>query len=306
MNTDTPSVRPAGLARPGSAAPSRRVARSSPWGDAWRRFRRNRMALIGGIIAALILLTAVLAPVLAPGGYEFTNLSATLQGSSALHPLGTDEVGRDLLSRIIWGARTSMTVGFLVPLIGTLIGLPLGASAGWFGGKVDFVVLRLVEAMTSVPSILVAILLVTIYGSGLVNVALYLGVTSWVGVARLTRAQFISLRGREFVTAARAIGTPPWRIMLQHILPNAAGPIIIVFVLAIPGAVFGEAGLSFLGLGVQDPIPSWGKMILEGGRYMELDPLIGLLPMLCIALTMLSFSFVGDGLRDALDPNALE
>jgi oligopeptide transport system permease protein len=264
------------------------------------------MALIGAVVASIILLTAIFASVLAPGGYETTNLAETLQGPSALHPLGTDEVGRDLLSRLIWGARTSMTVGFLVPLIGTVIGLPLGAAAGWFGGKVDFVVLRLIEAMTSVPPLLIAILLAAIYGSGLFNVALYLGLTSWLGVARLTRAQFISLRGREFVTAARAIGTPPWRIMLQHLLPNAAGPIIIVFVLAIPGAVFGEAGLSFLGLGVQDPIPSWGKMILEGGQYMQLDPLIGLLPMLCIALTMLSFSFVGDGMRDALDPNALE
>lgn len=286
--------------------PARHRARSSPWADAWRRFRRNRMAMVGLVIATIILLTAIFAPLLAPGGYEFSNLSETLRGPSATHLFGTDEVGRDLLSRIIWGARTSMSIGFLVPVIGTLIGLPLGAAAGWFGGKIDFVVLRLIEAMTSVPSLLVAILLVTIYGSGLLNVAIYLGITSWVATARLTRAQFIALREREFVLAARATGTPPWRIMLQHILPNAAGPIIIVFVLAIPGAVFGEAGLSFLGLGVQDPIPSWGKMILEDATYIQIDPLIGLLPMLCIMLTMLSFSFVGDGLRDALDPNARE
>lgn len=303
MSSSPTSISPVGAA---STLTVRRSRRSSPWADAWRRYRRNRMALVGLVIAAIILLTAIFAPLLAPGGYGLTNLSETLQGPSATHLLGTDEIGRDLLSRIIWGARTSMTIGFLVPVIGTLIGLPVGAAAGWFGGKIDFVVLRLIEAMTSVPALLIAILLVTIYGSGLYNVALYLGITSWVGIARLTRAQFIALREREFVTASRAIGTPPWRIMFQHILPNAAGPIIIVFVLAIPGAVFGEAGLSFLGLGVQDPIPSWGKMILEDATYMQIDPLIGLLPMLCIMLTMLSFSFVGDGLRDALDPNALE
>lgn len=289
-----------------AAAKVRPRVRSSPWHDAWRRYRRNRMALLGGIIASLIVLVALLAPILAPQGYEYSNLAETLQGPSPTHWLGTDEVGRDLLSRLIWGARTSMTVGILVPIIGTLIGMPIGALAGWFGGTIDFVTQRLLEAMAALPSILVAILLATLYGSGLYPVTLYLGVTSWVGIARLTRAQFIALRDREFVVAARAIGTPPWRIILQHILPNAAGPIIIVFVLTIPGAVFGEAGLGFLGLGVQDPIPSWGKMITEGGQYMQLAPLIGLLPMACIALTMLSFSFVGDGLRDALDPNALE
>lgn len=284
----------------------RKATLSSPLRDAWNRYKRNRAAMIGGVIVVVILLTAILAPLLAPGGYEFSNLGETLQGPSSTHLLGTDEVGRDLLSRVIWGARTSMTVGFLVPLLSTLIGLPMGAAAGWFGGKTDFVVQRLLEAMAALPTLLVAILLATLYGSGMTQVALYLAVTGWVTIARLTRAQFISLREREFVTAARAIGTPPWRIMLQHILPNAAGPIIVVFVLSIPGAVFGEAGLSFLGLGVQDPIPSWGKMITEDGQFMQIVPLLGLVPMLCIALTMLGFSFVGDGLRDALDPSSRE
>jgi len=286
--------------------PRKRQARSSPWGDAWRRYRRNRMALVSAFIAGLILFCGIFASLLAPHPYDYSVLADTLQGPSFQHLLGTDEVGRDLLSRIIYGARTSMIVGFFVPAIGVLIGLPVGAAAGWFGGRIDYVVQRLVEMFTAVPTILLAILLVTIYGSGLANVTLFLGITAWVGFARLTRAQFFALRDREFVTAARAIGTPPWRIMLNHILPNAAGPIIILFVLAIPGAVFGEAGLSFLGLGVQDPIPSWGKMITEGGQYMQIAPLVALLPMLCIGLTMLSFSFVGDGLRDALDPNALE
>lgn len=289
-----------------ASRPKTRRAASSPWRDAWRRYRHNRMAVVGAVIAGLILFTAIFAPLLAPGGYQYSNIGDTLQGPSPQHWLGTDEVGRDLLARIIYGARTSMTVGFLVPLIDTLIGVPLGAAAGWFGGRTDFIFQRIIEIMASLPTILVALLLITLYGSGLYHVALFLGVTGWVSMARLTRGQFIALREREFVTAARAIGTPSWRIMLQHILPNAAGPMIIVFVLAIPGAVFGEAGLSFLGLGVQDPIPSWGKMITEDQPYLQVDPLLGLLPMICIALTMLSFSFVGDGLRDALDPSSRE
>ncbi|HEX5414757.1 MAG TPA: ABC transporter permease [Chloroflexota bacterium] len=284
----------------------RKAALSSPTRDAWNRYKRNKTALAGAVIVAVILFMAIFAPLLAPGGYEFSNLAETLQGPSGAHLLGTDEVGRDLLSRVIWGARTSMTVGFLVPLLSTLIGLPMGAVAGWFGGKTDFFVQRILEAMAALPTLLVAILMATLYGSGMTQVALYLAITGWVTMARLTRAQFIALREREFVTAARAIGTPPWRIMLQHILPNAAGPIIVIFVLSVPGAVFGEAGLSFLGLGVQDPIPSWGKMITEDGNYMQLAPLIGLVPMLCIFLTMLGFSFVGDGLRDALDPSSRE
>ena len=262
--------------------------------------------MVGAFTGGFILFVAIFAPLLAPTPYDYAVISDVLQGPGVQHVLGTDEVGRDLLSRVIYGARTSMTVGLSVSMLGTLIGVVLGGAAGWFGGRVDFVALRLVEIMTSIPSLVIALIMISIYGSGLDKVILYLGLTGWVGITRLTRAQFISLRDREFVTAARAIGTPSLRIMLQHLLPNAAGPIIVVFVLAIPGAIFGEAGLSFLGLGVQDPIPSWGKMIAQGAQYMEQAPLIGLIPILCIALTMLSFSFIGDGLRDALDPNARE
>lgn len=281
-------------------------ARSSPWRDAWRRYRRNRLAMAGGTVASIIVLLAIFAPLLAPYRYDYAVLAQTLQGPSLQHPLGTDEIGRDLLSRIIYGARTSMTVGFFVPLIGTAIGLPIGAVAAWFGGYVDFVVQRLFEAMAAIPSLLVALLLISIYGAGLDHLILFMGITGWVGSARYARAMFLALRDREFVTAARAIGTPSWRIMLVHLLPNAAGPLIVGFAMAIPGAIFGEAGLSFLGLGVQDPIPSWGKMISESAPYFQNDPLLGLIPVVCIALTMLSFSFVGDGLRDALDPSALE
>jgi oligopeptide transport system permease protein len=276
----------------------------SPSRDAWRRFSHNRIALAGALVAGLIMLAAVSAPVLAPQGYEYATISDALKLPSAEHWLGSDEVGRDFFSRVLYGARTSMTVGLLVPLVGLVIGLPIGAAAGWVGGWVDFVVLRLIEAMTAIPQILVALLLITIYGSGLFNVTLFLGVVGWVPIARLTRAQFLALRDREFVLAARATGTRGWQIMLLHILPNAAGPIIVALVFGIPAAIFGEAGLSFLGLGVQDPTPSWGKMISAEVRYLRLAPFLALVPMTCVGLTMLSFSFVGDGIRDALDPNA--
>lgn len=280
--------------------------RSTPLGDAWRRYRRNRMALVGGFIALLIIFSAIFAPLLAPTPYDYSVISEVLQPPGPGHLLGTDEVGRDLLSRMIYGARTSMTVGLMVPLFGTFLGLIIGGSAGWFGGKIDFVVVRLIEAMTAIPALVVALILVSIYGSGLDHLVLYLSLTGWVGAARLTRAQFIALRDREFVTAARAIGTPHWRIMLMHLLPNAVGPIIIAAVTGIPGAILGEAGLSFLGLGVQDPIPSWGKMLSQSAPYMQASPLIGICPVIAIGLTMLSFSFAADGLRDALDPNSLE
>lgn len=291
---------------PGAGLGLRAARGRSPWYLAWRRYRSNRMALGGGVIAALVVLVALLAPLLAPKGYQLTNLSETLQGPSLKHWLGTDPVGRDLYSRLVYGARTSMTVGFLVPLMGTVIGVPVGAVAGWFGRQVDFVVMRVIELATAVPPLLVGLLLIALYGSGLFHIVLFLGATAWIGFARITRAQFLALRDREFVTAARALGVPPWRNMLAHVLPNAAGPIVIYFVQYIPLAVFAEAGYSFLGLGVQDPIPSWGKMITDGERYMQIAPLVGLAPMLCIALATLSFSFLGDGLRDALDTSVAD
>jgi oligopeptide transport system permease protein len=284
----------------------RAPTRSTPWRGAWRRYRHNRTALVAGGVAILIVFVALFAPLLAPQGYEYSVFTEAFNPPSADHWLGSDEIGRDVFGRLVYGARTSMTVGLLVPLVGVIIGLPIGAAAGWFGHWVDFVVLRLIEAVTAVPYILVALLLITVYGSGLYNVTLFLGIVGWVGIARLTRAQVLALRDREFVLAARAIGTPPWRILLLHILPNAIGPIIVTVVLSIPGAIFAEAGLSFLGLGVQDPIPSWGKMISQEVRYLQLAPLLAIFPMVCIGLAMLSFSFVGDGLRDALDPNAME
>jgi oligopeptide transport system permease protein len=281
-----------------------RRSSSSFWHAAWYRYKRNRLALVSGIIAVVILLVAILAPLLAPYGYASQDLSATLAGPSLHHLLGTDPLGRDLLSRAIYGDRTSMTIAVGAPLLGAVIGLPIGIVSGWFGGATDFVTLRAFEVFTMVPQILAALLLISLFGSGVWKLLLFLGVTSWVGFGRLARAQYIALRDRDFVLSARAMGVPSWRIMFIHILPNALGPIIVYFVQSIPATIFAAAGFSFLGLGVQDPLADWGKMINDGEQYLTIAPMVALLPIFCIALATLSFSFVGDGLRDALDPTS--
>lgn len=259
---------------------------------------------MSGAVAVIILLVALLAPWIAPYGQSTQDLNATLAGPSIHHLLGTDQIGRDLLSRAIFGARTSMTIAIGAPLIAALIGLPIGIVSGWFGGVSDFVAQRGFEVFTSVPPVLVALLLISLYGSGVWKLVLFLGITGWVGFGRLARAQYIALRDRDFVLAARATGVPTWRIILVHVLPNAVGPIIVFFVQQIPATIFVAAGFSFLGLGVQDPLSDWGKMINDGEQYLPIAPYVALVPIVCIALATLSFSFAGDGLRDALDPTS--
>jgi ABC-type dipeptide/oligopeptide/nickel transport system permease subunit len=272
------------------------------WRDSVRRFTNNRVAVAGLVGVVLVVLVAIFAPWIAFTPYDQANLIESLKPPSAEHPLGTDPVGRDFFSRMVWGARTSVLVGFAAASISMLIGLPLGALAGWRGGWIDAVVQRIVEMMTAVPSLLIALLLVSIYGGGLINVILFMGLTGWVGTLRLARGQFLSLREREFVTAARALGVSERRIMVRHVLTNAAGPILLGFAMSIPGAMFGEAGLSFLGFGVNDPIPSWGKMVGEGAQYILAFQHLAIFPTIALAFTILSFSFVADGLRDAIDP----
>jgi oligopeptide transport system permease protein len=230
-------------------------------------------------------------------------LSETLQFPSARHWLGTDQVGRDLLSRIIYGARTSLLVGFAVQGLAFGIGVPLGVIGGLRPGTwIDFVVIRLVEVMSAFPSFLFALFILTVIGGGLPNVIFAIGITSWIDVTRLTRAQILSLRERDFVQAARALGASDLQIVINHLLPNALPPLIVMLALGIPNAIFAEAGLSFLGLGINDPIPSWGKMVGDSMDYIRVYWHVGFFPTLMIALAMLSFNFTGDGLRDALDP----
>lgn len=286
-----------------SANPQKPVLRKRTlWRDAWRSFFKNRLATAGLVIVLVFIFMAVFADIISPAPYYKSVLSDNLKFPSLQHLLGTDPVGRDVLSRIIYGARTSLTVGFAVQLIAFGIGLPLGAAAGLRGGWVDFLVTRLLEVMAAFPGFLFAIFIMSILGAGIQNVILAIGITSWVEVTRLTRGQLLALREREFVTAARSYGADDARIVLRHLLPHALPSLLIMLALGIPSAIFGEAGLSFLGVGINDPIPSWGKMVSESLGYIRVYWYLGIFPTLTIALAMLSFNFLGDGLRDALDP----
>lgn len=275
-------------------------------GDAVRRFRRNRLAMFGLVILVFMLFVAVFADVLAPHPYDkaYFDKTRALPFVFPEHPLGTDMVGRDYLTRLMYGTRTSLLVGLAVPFISFGIGVPLGAAAGYLGGKVDFVVQRLVEVMTAVPPLLFALFLITLTGSGVANVVFVLGVTAWVEPTRLTRAQFLTYREREFISSARCLGASDLRIVLTHILPNALTPLLVSFTFAVPLAIFAEAGLSFLGIGITEPTASWGKMVGSSiGTTIKQYYHLALFPTILVAMTMLGFSFVGDGLQEALDPS---
>jgi oligopeptide transport system permease protein len=271
-------------------------------GDATRRFTRNRLALAGLLVVLALVFMAIFADVIAPYPRDEIDLSAVHEGPSLQHPMGTDMVGRDYLSRIIHGARTSMAVALVVMVIAFGIGVPLGAIAGLRGGRVDFLTMRLVDVATALPGMLFAIFVMAVLGTGFFNVVLALAVTSWVLSCRLVRGQFLALREKDFITSARCIGAGEGRIIFRHMLPNALAPLVVALALGIPGVIFGEAALSYLGMGINDPIPSWGKMVSASLGYVRTYPYMALFPTLMIAITMLSFTFVGDGLRDALDP----
>lgn len=269
-----------------------------------RRFFGNRLSVLGLLVVLTIIVVAVLADVLAPYPRDFVFFANMLENPTPEHLLGTDASGRDFLSRVLHGARTSMLVGLTVPILAALLGVPIGAFAGWRGGRVDALFMRVVEIWTAIPTYMLAILFVAIWGGGLDKLILYLTIVSWIGLARLSRAQVVSLKGREYVLSAKALGASDRRLLLQHILPNAAGPMVVGLVMLIPAAIFVEAGLSYLGLGVKDPVPSWGKMITEGGAYASSNPILMTVPIILIAVAMLAFTFVGDGLRDAFDPHS--
>lgn len=278
------------------------VQKRTLWRDAMRSFFKNKLAVFGLVVVVVFMLMAIFADLIAPMPYYKSVLSETLDFPTFKHWMGTDSVGRDLLSRIIYGSRTSLIVGFSVQLIAFGIGLPLGALAGLRGGWVDFLITRLLEVMTAFPNFLFAIFLMSILGNGLPNVILAIGLTSWIGVCRLTRGQLLALREREFVVSARSYGANDLRIVFRHLLPHALPPLLIMLALGIPSAIFAEAGLSFLGVGINDPTPSWGKMVSESLGYIRVYWYLGLFPTLTIALAMFGFNFLGDGLRDALDP----
>jgi ABC-type dipeptide/oligopeptide/nickel transport system permease subunit len=270
--------------------------------DALRRLSRNRLALAGSAAVVLLCLLALLADVLAPYPYTKTDFGRLAEGPSADHLLGTDQLGRDLLSRLIYGARISMLVGLGAQLIVVLIGVPIGALSGYLGGRTDILMTRFIDVMYAFPRLLFVILVMSMLGAGLANIFVAIGLTGWVGIARQTRAQVLALKQREFVEAARALGVGGGRGLLRHVLPNALTPIVVVVTLGIPEAIFTEAALSFIGVGINPPTPSWGQMVGEGQQYLRSAWHLCVFPSIAIAITMLAFTFLGDGVRDALDP----
>ena len=281
---------------------------SNLWLDAWRRLLRNKLAVGGGILVVIFLVLAIFADFLAPYAYDQVKFSDNIlmghvrEFPSTQFPFGTDALGHDMLSRIIYGARISMLVGLGSQLLVLLIGVPLGAIAGFYGGKVDLYLMRFVDVMYAFPTLLFVILIMAWLGPGLLNIFVALGLTTWVTLCRLVRGQFLSLREKEFTIAARAVGATSSRIIVNHLLPNALTPIIVAVTFGIPNAIFTEAALSFIGVGISPPVPSWGQMVGESQQYMRSFWHMATFPAIAIGLTMLAFSFLGDGLRDALDP----
>jgi len=276
----------------------------------WRRFRRHPGAMAGSLVLFLSVMSIVLASA-SPYDPELSEISRKLQPPSLEHPMGTDPLGRDLLTRVLYGGRISLTVGVLVVLITLLIGVPVGAVAGYFGGWIDNVLMRITDAALSLPSLLVLILLSAmlremelpfVQRNNVMTIALVIGLLSWMTVARLVRAAFLTIRELDFVTAARCIGTSNLGIIVQHILPNSVGPIIVDSTLGLGYAILEESGLSFLGFGIQPPTPSWGNLLSNAQAHMTRHPWLAIFPGLMIFLAIISVNYIGDGLRDAFDP----
>ena len=271
----------------------------------WRQLLRNPLAAVSLVVLTVIVLTAIFYPLVSHYRYDHATNDYSAP-SSARHWLGTDDSGYDTLTRLAVGARISLIVGFGVEAIVLLVGGFVGLVAGFYGKWLDAALMRLTDMMFAFPDILLAILIMAIKGPSLLNIFIALGITGWPGMARLIRGQALSLRGREYVEAARALGVPNSRIILRHVLPNLLSPIIVAATIDIAGVIIAEATLSFLGIGVQDPMPSWGKMIsgpLDSGYYRS-HPELVIYPALCLSLTVLSLNFLGDALRDALDPRS--
>ena len=267
-----------------------------------RRALANPLARLGFVIIAAILLLALLAPLIAPYDSEAIDVKAILLPPSSIHWMGTDALGRDVLSRMLFGARISLLVGFVAVGIATAIGVVLGALAGYYRGWTDTVIMRLVDVMLSIPTFFLILAVIAFLTPSIWNIMIVIGLTSWMGVTRLVRAEFLSLREREFVLAAATLGARDLRLIFRHLLPNSLSPVIVSFVLGVASAVLVESGLSFLGLGVQPPQASWGNILTDGKEYIQFAWWLSLFPGMAILLTVLGYNLLGEGLRDALDP----
>ncbi|MEQ7125236.1 ABC transporter permease [Actinopolymorpha sp. B11F2] len=269
---------------------------------AWERFRRNRLALVSLVFCGLLVVVALAAPLLAPHHYAETDFANKLASpGTAGHPLGADLLGRDIASRLVYGLRTALIVAFGAELTALALALLIGLVAGYLGGRVEQLLMALTDVMYAFPSYLFAVVMVTVLGRSIFALVLAIGIASWVTQARLVRAQVLTIKQREYVEAGRAMGARGPTIAVRYILPNAIGPILVTTSFAIPAAIAAEAGLALLGLGVQPPTPSWGLMIAEGTRYLLAAPHLLVFPAVLFALTLLAFTWVGDGLRDAFD-----
>ncbi len=268
----------------------------------WRAFRRNRLAVAAGLVVAALAVVAVLAPAIAPWDPDRPDIRKILGAPSGPHPLGTDQLGRDVLSRMLYGARVSLAVGFVSVGIAALIGTILGAAAGYHGGAVDGAIMRLVDLMLVFPRFFLLLAVLAFLRPSIWTIMAVIGLTGWMGVARLVRAEFLALKEREFVVWSQSIGASGFRIVWRHILPNALAPVLVAMTLGIPAAILTESGLSFLGLGVQPPNASWGNILNDGKDAIEIGWWLSLYPGLAILVTVLSYNLFGEGIRDALDP----
>ena len=278
------------------------AARPGPWLAAWRRLRRRRAAMWGLGVVLMFTLMALLAPWLGLQDPIATSWGAIRKAPSAAHWFGTDEIGRDVFARVVWGTQASLLAGVVSVSISLLIGVPLGLLAGFVGGWVDMVIARITDAFLACPFLILAIALAAFLGPSLSNAMMAIGISAAPIFVRLTRGQVMQVKVEDYIEAARAVGNPPWRIALRHVLPNTVPPILVQATLAIASAVIAEASLSFLGLGQQPPAPSWGSMLNTAKNYVEQAPWMAIWPGASIFLLVLSFNILGDGLRDALDP----
>jgi peptide/nickel transport system permease protein len=268
----------------------------------WEAFSKNRLAVVGGVVVLGLVVLAILAPLLAPWDPNRPNLRNMLGEPSAANPLGTDQLGRDVLSRMLYGARVSLAVGFVSVGIATAIGIVLGSLAGYNGGFVDGAIMRLVDLLLVFPRFFLLLAVLAFLRPSIWTIMAVIGLTGWMGVTRLVRAEFLALKEREFVLWSQAVGATGFRVVWRHILPNAMAPVLVAMTLGIPAAILTESGLSFLGLGVQPPFATWGNILNEGKDAIEIAWWLSFYPGLAILITVLSYNLLGEGIRDALDP----
>jgi oligopeptide transport system permease protein len=277
------------------------------WTDAWQRFRRNRLAVLGAVLVVFLVVVAVISPLLVQLGIihnpitqDVTNIEVGPGQAGFL--LGSDQLGRDTLSRLMFGSRISLSVGILVQAIILPIGLAIGLAAGYAGGRIDNILMRFTDIWYAFPDLLFVLVVVSVFGPSLLTIFGAISLVNWVGLARLVRGQVLSIKEKEFVEAARSSGSSPLKLIIKHLLPNSLGPIIVTLTFGIPNAIFLEAVLSFLGVGIQPPTATWGQMVFDGYEAVYANPTSVVFPAIAIGFTLLTFTFIGDGLRDALDP----